>query len=202
MSDSTKEQGIEPAQNKPEQNKPEQNKPAKPNTTRTIIIVGVAIVLTIGISAYYIIQSLANQRIIETTPGPEGWVIDEDNIQEVLAEMEEKVAEGYFETSMNMIWTFPSWREPSTDAFIANSAANNFPAWFDIVLDETGETICVSPLIPVGSQIKELKLNQKVPKGEHAVTITFHMVDQTETDEEAQKKGDLAMGARIIMQSN
>ena len=77
-------------------------------------------------------------------------VIDESNLAEITAEIEEKVAKGMFETHMTTTWTFPDGKSPSSDAVMGNSPNNNYPFWFEVTLSDTGETVYASSLLPLG----------------------------------------------------
>jgi hypothetical protein len=146
--------------------------PAKGLTTKKIILIlGIFVIVCAAI----IIAIL-----LLRTPEPAGGVpvIDENNLEEIMSEIEEKVARGMFETHMTTTWSFPDGQSPSSDAVMGNSAANNFPFWFTVTLADSGEIVYTSSLMPVGSQLAEIVLGEDLDAGTYPAVITIHMVDE------------------------
>ena len=105
-------------------------------------------------------------------------VVNENNLKEIEEEINKKVAQGRFVTHMTMTWTFPNGRSASTNAVMGNSVNNNYPFWFEVQLADTKEVIYTSSLLPVGSQLAELKLDKPLEKGEYSAVVYIHMIDE------------------------
>lgn len=105
-------------------------------------------------------------------------VIDESNLAEIQAEMEEKAAKGMFETHMNTTWTFPDGESPSSDAVMGNSPNNNYPFWFTVTLSNLNKIVYTSSLLPVGAQIAEIVLEEDLDAGTYPALLTVHMMEE------------------------
>jgi ABC-type antimicrobial peptide transport system permease subunit len=105
-------------------------------------------------------------------------VINENNYKEIDENIQDKVAKGMFRTYMSNIWHFPDGSSASSDAVMGNSKANTYAIWFEVVLKETQEVVFTSGLLPVGTQIDEIKLTQNLNKGEYPASVKVHMVDE------------------------
>jgi hypothetical protein len=112
-------------------------------------------------------------------------VIDESNLAEIQAEIEEKVAKGMFETHMTTTWTFPDGKSPSSDAVMGNSPNNNYPFWFEVTPQGANEAVYTSSLLPVGSQVAEIVLDKDLEAGTYPALLTVHMVEEDGTEVES-----------------
>jgi len=153
---------------------------------QVILILGIVAIIAIAVVAAVVLtrpkpsdNSPDNITDINSGYKPIGnLIVDEDNLAEIEREVSERVAKGRFETHMNTTWTFPDGKSASTDAVMGNSVNNNYPFWFEIVLPGTEEPIFTSSLLPVGSQLAEIKLDTPLEQGEYQATIYVHMVDE------------------------
>lgn len=141
---------------------------------KVIIILIVLVLIGGGVFAYFML----NKK--DTSPNTGGnYVIDKDNLGDVTDQMSDKVNEGMFECSMTTSWNFKNAKSASSDAYVANANSNHKPIYFDLTLDDTGEEIYKSTLIPVGNKLKELKLDkQDLAAGTYNVTCTYHLMDE------------------------
>ena len=100
-----------------------------------------------------------------------GW----DNLspEEIAEKLNEKVAEGMINISMN---TAPYFENGTAEGnvMIVNEAINNYPQEVQIVRNDTGEQIYQSKAIPVGSKIERAKLDVVLPAGTYECTAYFH----------------------------
>lgn len=72
--------------------------------------------------------------------------------------------------------------------YIVNSAENAFNMWVNIYLEETGELIYQSGMMPPNSYIDGDKLLVKLPAGEYAATadiLAYELEDETKLDTRA-----------------
>ena len=105
-------------------------------------------------------------------------VITEANVSTIQSEVREKVERGMFATYMNVTWRFPDGSSPSTNAVMGNSSSNIYPFWFTVAIVETSEIVYTSGLLPVGTQLDELILDEPLPAGRYPAVIKIHMVDE------------------------
>lgn len=142
----------------------EENKKEGMNKKKKIIIAIIVFVIIIaGIIAYFLLNKEEG-----------GLVIDDSNLEEVEERLTESVADGMFEVNMNTVWHFPNGESASSDAYVANGSANKHPISFDILIDGT-EKVYSSTVIPVGKQIKEIVLDEKLKAGDYKAVCFYHL---------------------------
>jgi len=169
-----------------------QNQPTKKEggSSRLIIIIGILIIALL--LAVIIILLLRK----EPTPPQEAEqpagrevvndsriVLDEQSAQQTIDEMRKEVEEGMFECSMSMDWTFADGNSESKDAFVENSESNTHPIYFDVVLDGSDEVIYSSPILPVGTQLSNFKLDVPLEAGEYQALCKYTLLKDEETQE-------------------
>jgi hypothetical protein len=110
-------------------------------------------------------------------------VLDEDSAANVMDEMRKEVEEGMFACNMSMTWTFENGEAESKDAFVANNPNNTHPIYFDLYLEDTGELIYSSPIIPVGSQLTNFKLDKALPVGTYDAKCAYSLLKDEESQE-------------------
>ena len=96
--------------------------------------------------------------------------------EELEAVLNEKVAEGMINISMN---TAPYFENGVADGnlMIVNESINNYPQKVQIVRNDTGEQIYESGAIAVGSKIERAKLDAELVAGTYECTAYFHNLD-------------------------
>ena len=103
-----------------------------------------------------------------------GW----DNLspEEIAEKLNEKVAEGMINISMN---TAPYFENGTSEGnvMIVNESINNYPQKVQIVRNDTGEQIYESNAIPVSSKIERAMLDVTLPAGTYECTAYFHNLD-------------------------
>lgn len=109
-------------------------------------------------------------------------VVNEDNVEQILAEMEEseRVPLGSYEMTMNSTWYFDNGSSASSNAYVENSVANTNPVYFDIVRSDTDETIFESPILPIGSHLDSITLDKKLSAGTYDCVMTYHLLDEND----------------------
>lgn len=139
---------------------------------KTIIIIITCIVLIVaaGIIIYLL------------TRGEDGEM-NENNYQQIQEEMAEKVNDGYFETYMNTEWTFKDGKSKTEDAILGNSPNNKKPIRCEVILDDSGETVLSTDIIPVGAEMPPFKLDKELAKGEYSATCQVYLMDEGEEGE-------------------
>ena len=137
---------------------------AKSRTLVILAVVGLAAALTVGIfTAVRMIRKPAASKddpktgiVYDDAAIEGGW----DNLspEEIAEKLNEKVAEGMINISMN---TAPYFENGASEGnvMIVNEAINNYPQKVQIVRNDTGEQIYESGAIAVGSKIERAKLD-------------------------------------------
>ena len=155
---------------------------AKSRTLVILAVVGLVAALTVGIfTAVRMIRKPAQSKdepktgiIYDDSAIEGGW----DNLspEEIAEKLNEKVAEGMINISMN---TAPFFEDGTSEGnvMIVNESINNYPQKVQIVRNDTGEQIYQSNAIPVGSKIERAKLDVALPAGTYECTAYFHNLD-------------------------
>ena len=155
---------------------------AKSRTLVILAVVGLAAAITIGIfTAVRLIRKPAQSKddpktgiVYDDSAVEGGW----DNLspEEIAEKLNEKVAEGMINISMN---TAPYFEDGTADGnlMIVNESINNYPQKVQIDRNDTGEQIYESGAIAVGSKIERAKLDVALPAGTYECTAYFHNLD-------------------------
>lgn len=154
----------------------------KSRTLVILAVVGLAAAITVGIfTAVRLIRKPAQS----TDDSKTGIVYDDaaieggwDNLspEEIAEKLNEKVAEGMINISMN---TAPYFENGTTEGnlMLVNESINNYPQKVQIVRNDTGEQIYESGAIAVGSKVERAKLDLVLPAGIYECTAYFHNLD-------------------------
>lgn len=124
-------------------------------------------------------------------------VVNQDNAKDMLKEMEETkhVRPGNYEAKMNSTWHFADGASASSDAYVENVRSNTNDVYFDVMLADTGEVILESPIIPIGSYMKDITLDKDLDAGTYDCVLVYHLVDQDQNT-----VGTLRMAITIIIE--
>ena len=148
----------------------------KLSKTQKIMIFGFGM-LSIAIVAAGILIYLA--LIKEEEPTASGnYVIDESNYEQVIGDMNEKLQNGMYEVTMNAVWNFDNGDSASSDAYVENASSNRTPVFFEVYLKDTDELIYTSTVLPVGTKLKELKLDKPLEKGTYDAICKYNLLDE------------------------
>ena len=155
---------------------------AKSRTLVILAVVGLAAALTVGIfTAARMIHKPAASKddpqtsiVYDSSAVEGGW----DNLspEEIAEKLNEKVAEGMINISMNTAPYFENGKAEG-NVMIVNESINNYPQKVQIVRNDTGEQIYESNAIPVGSKIERATLDVTLPAGSYECTAYFHNLD-------------------------
>lgn len=104
--------------------------------------------------------------------------VDNTNTSDIVSDMADQVKEGMFHCSMTFDWTFENSDSVSPNAYVANAEDNRYTFYFDVYEKETNELLFSSPLIPVGSEFKEVKLEKTLEPGDHKAVVMYTLVDE------------------------
>ena len=155
---------------------------AKSRTLVILTVVGLVAALTVGI--FTAVRMLHKPTTSKDDPKA-GIVYDDaaieggwDNLspEEIAEKLNEKVAEGMINISMN---TAPYFENGTAEGnvMIVNESINNYPQQVEFIRNDTGEQIYQSKAIPVGSKIEHAALDVELPAGTYECTAMFHNLD-------------------------
>ena len=158
-------------------------KQAKGNIRVVLAVVFLACAIGAGI---FLITRLASKPLSkEEARAQTGIVYDSsaveggwDNLspEEIAEKLNEKVAEGMINISMNTAPYFENGKAEG-NVMIVNESINNYPQQVEFVRNDTGEQIYESGAIAVGSKIERAKLDVVLPAGTYECTAYFHNLD-------------------------
>lgn len=107
-----------------------------------------------------------------------GYTMNQDNYQQIAEEMDSKVEAGYFETYMNTEWTFEDGAMETKDAILGNSPNNTKPIRCEVLLEDTGEKIFSTGVLPVGAQVPAFKLDADLEAGTYDATCMIYLMEE------------------------
>ena len=159
-----------------------------PNQAKGSIRVVLAIVLlvcAIGAGIFLITRLVSKPLSKEEARARAGIVYDSsaveggwDNLspEEIAEKLNEKVAEGMINISMN---TAPYFENGTAEGnvMIVNENINLYPQQVEFIRNDTQEVIYQSKAIPVGSKIERAALDVELPAGTYECTAMFHNLD-------------------------
>lgn len=153
---------------------------AKGQNKRLIIVcvsAGTIIAILIGIIVVMMLPSDSDPDETDKR----AILITEDNIDEVAQQiLDHSVPEGipmHYQVTMNSTWEFEDGQSVSRNAYVANSENNETPVYFDVIRNDTQETIYKSPVIPLGMDLDQIVLDVDLDAGDYECTLIYHLID-------------------------
>lgn len=148
------------------------------------LIIGGAVLVLVLITVIVVLVVLLLKKDGEVEIGddktPQGYVITEENYEQISEEMSERVREGYFETYMTTKWTFADGKSESADAVLGNSPNNSKPIRCVVTLEDSGETVFTTGVIPVGAVLPAVKLDVDLDAGVYNAVCMIYLLDELE----------------------
>lgn len=138
-----------------------------------IVILIVVILVLVGVIAFLLLRKPEEER--------RNVVVTPDNVEEVIAQMEDDdfVEPGYYTVTMNYDWHFVSGDAVSSDAYVENMTENTNDVYLDLFLASDEENaIYKSPVIPVGSSLRDIALDTELDAGTYDCVAVYHLVDE------------------------
>lgn len=172
-----------------------QNEPAGKGRKVMIIIAFAVLIVALAVCIVLLVSKKEDSDEIpaetrqrsEAQKALERGFVSEDSADEIMEEMADKVAEGMFECEMTMSWTFQDGASVASNAYVANSDNNLHTLYFDVYDNSTDELLYSSPMMPVGTELREIKLEKELPAGDYSAVVMYTLVD--ENYEEVSKVG-------------
>lgn len=147
---------------------------------KTAILLGGVVLLLIAVIAVLMFLLFKKDAETEKEVGGGVYTIDEGNYQRIQEDMEAEVKEGYFETYMNTEWTFPDGTSETTNAILGNSPNNTKPIRCEVQLEDTGEVVFSTGVLPVGAQVSPFKLNVDLDAGSYDAVCMVYLLNEAE----------------------
>ena len=162
-----------------------QDHPKQARLNIRVVLAVAFLVCAIGAGIFLITRLVSKPLTKEDARGQTGIVYDSsaveggwDNLspEEIAEKLNEKVAEGMINISMN---TAPYFEDGKAEGnvMIVNESINNYPQQVEFIRNDTGEQIFQSKAIPVGSKIERAALDVELPAGTYEWTAMFHNLD-------------------------
>ena len=162
-----------------------QDHPKQARLNIRVVLAVAFLVCAIGADIFLITRLVSKPLTKEDARGQTGIVYDSsaveggwDNLspEEIAEKLNEKVAEGMINISMN---TAPYFEDGKAEGnvMIVNESINNYPQQVEFIRNDTGEQIFQSKAIPVGSKIERAALDVELPAGTYECTAMFHNLD-------------------------
>ena len=162
-----------------------QDHPKQAKGNIRVVLAVAFLVCAIGAGIFLIIRLVSKPLTKEDARGQTGIVYDSsaveggwDNLspEEIAEKLNEKVAEGMINISMN---TAPYFEDGKAEGnvMIVNESINNYPQQVEFIRNDTQEVIYQSKAIPVGSKIERAALDVELPAGTYECTAMFHNLD-------------------------
>ena len=162
-----------------------QDHPKQARLNIRVVLAVAFLVCAIGAGIFLITRLVSKPLTKEDARGQTGIVYDSsaveggwDNLspEEIAEKLNEKVAEGMINISMN---TAPYFEDGKAEGniMIVNESINNYPQQVEFIRNDTGEQIYQSKAIPVGSKIEHAALDVELPAGTYECTAMFHNLD-------------------------
>lgn len=104
--------------------------------------------------------------------------VDESNTDDIMSELSDKVEEGMFECRMSTTWTFEDADSASPNSYVANVENNQHAFYFDVYEEQTEELLYSSPILPVGSEIRDIKLEKELSAGDYDAVVMYTLVNE------------------------
>ena len=160
--------------------------PKHKSNSRTAVWIGAGVLAAVAIGALiFIIVTLRSPMTKEEARAKAGIIYDSsateggwDNLspEEIAEKLNEKVAEGMINISMNTAPYFENGKAEG-NVMIVNESINNYPQQVEFIRNDTGENIYQSKAIAVGSKIERAVLDVELPSGTYECTAYFHNLD-------------------------
>ncbi len=158
-----------------------------------IIIITIIAILVVAVLVGVIVYLLQDRADGNTNPGesqqdkPYTGVVTPDNVEDVVTEMQgeqwEHTPIGYYEVNMSTEWSFPDGKSESSDAYVANAKSNQNPVYFTVApATDSNRIIYTSPLLLVGSELNQIKLDEQLDAGEYDCVLTYHLMDSNDNE--------------------
>ena len=162
-----------------------QNSPAKGGNRWIIIAVVAVLVVALVICIVLLVsrsgdtgETQVNDNVDASQTALDRGFVDESNMDDIMSEMSDKVEDGMFECMMSTAWTFDDAASSSPNSYVANVESNRHALCFDVYEEQTNELLYSSPILPVGSEIRDIKLDKEIPAGDYNAVVMYTLLNE------------------------
>jgi hypothetical protein len=153
----------------------------KEDKKKKIIGVIIIILLMAVITVLAVMLLKKHSKKTADTSDKRDVVVTKDNVEAVADRLEQQEYQtpGAFTAQMNFdAWHFATGDSESTDSYVANSLDNTNDIYFDIFLsDDQQNAIYESPILPRGSELRNVRLKTDLDAGTYDCVLVYHLVD-------------------------
>ena len=147
-----------------------------------VIVLIVALIIVIAVMACH---NKSNDEAGDQNTSQEfrGVIVSDENAEQLAEEManSQPTQPGYYTVAMTTGWHFKDSSTASYDAYVANKPENTNNVYFDLFLSDDRENpIYRSPVISLGAELEQIKLERDLPKGEYQCVMVYHLVDENQ----------------------
>jgi hypothetical protein len=149
------------------------------------VIIAVFLVVIIALAGI-IVYILLNPKG-EKAEEKRAVLVTEENAEEVaeelFAELDEEPQLGYdyYTVTMEPVWHFSAGDQESRDAVIINVESNASQVYVDVFLEEDeSHVVYKSPIIPLGGELRNFKLDEDLDAGNYACVAEFHLLGENQ----------------------
>ena len=143
-----------------------------------VAIVAVIIVLLLAIVLVYMFTKEDEKPEL----GGRATIVTEDNVDNIIASMNERNTDASYTVTMTNEWTFENGQASAENFYVKNTENNSRTVYFDLVLYDTDEVIYSSPYIPVGEAMNTFTLDKDLDAGDYNVIMVYHLVDDNRAE--------------------
>jgi hypothetical protein len=167
------------------ENNSAQNNASGQNSKILLAVCGVVIAVLVGVVAVLLNRpdpaQVPAQTSQEDAAPRRAVLVTEDNVQEAIVEVSRPVtAPTSYRVKMSATWTFNDGASASNDAYVENAQTNETPVYFDLILNDSGETVLESPVIPIGASMRDIKLDKALEAGTYPAVMVYHLLDENQ----------------------
>ena len=156
------------------------NKNTKKSETYKKVGIGAAVVVVTAVIILLLLRSCGTPADdpggIEFDPSATAGGWDEADLDAIRDSLNEKVADGMINISMNTSPVF-SDGESEGSLMIVNEDINRYPISVEITRNDNGDVIYTSKAVPVGSKIESDELDVDLDAGTYECTAMFFNLD-------------------------
>jgi len=100
----------------------------------------------------------------------------------LITELEQpKLGPDYYTVTMEPVWHFSAGDKESDDSVVINVESNATPVYFDVFLEEDeSHVLYKSPVIPLGGELRKIKLDEDLDAGNYACVAEFHLLGENQ----------------------
>ena len=152
----------------------------KVSVSMIVAIVSVITVLLLAAALVYVLTKEDTEA--ETELGGRATIITEDNVDDIIASLNERNTDASYTVTMTNRWTFEDGQAAAENFYVKNDEINSRTVYFDLILSDTEEVIYSSPYIPVGEEMDTLILDKDLDAGDYNVIMVYHLVDDDKAE--------------------